>query len=245
MDRTGVRPRVAVVGGGRLGTTLTRALRLAGWSVTGPLGRGADPQEVGVVLLVVPDAQVAHASAALTPRDGLLVGHCSGATTLDVLAPHEAFSLHPLMTVTGQGADLTGATAAVAGSTDRALELAEQLADALGMLTVHVRDADRAAYHAAASVASNFLLTLEDLAERLAASAGVPRERLLPLVRATVESWARTGSASALTGPVARGDEETVARQRAAVAERCPDDLELYDVLLTRTRRLAAQEAPR
>ncbi|GAA4890494.1 DUF2520 domain-containing protein [Tessaracoccus lubricantis] len=232
------RDGVAVVGGGRLGTALTGALRTAGWQVEGPLGRGADTA-ARLVLLCVPDREIAVAAAALTTWPGQLVGHCSGATSLAPLQPHESFSLHPLMTVPEAGASFTGVAAAVDGGTARALDAAELIARSVGMVPVRVRDEDRAAYHAAASVASNFLVTLEDFAERLAASAGVPRERLLPMVRATVANWAASGAPAALTGPVARGDAETVARQRAAVAERCPEDLALFDALVEATLRLA------
>ena len=107
------------------------------------------------------------------------------------------------------------------------------------MRPVHVADADRAAYHAAASIASNFLVTLEGLAERLAATAGVEREPLVALVEASVANWAALGAERALTGPIARGDEATVARQRAAVAERLPEELALFDALADATRRLA------
>jgi predicted short-subunit dehydrogenase-like oxidoreductase (DUF2520 family) len=107
------------------------------------------------------------------------------------------------------------------------------------MSAVELDDRDRAAYHAAASIASNFLVTVEAAAERLAATAGVERELLVPLVRATVENWARLGPQRALTGPVARGDEATVARQRAAVAERTPELLTLFDALVDTTRALA------
>ena len=86
------------------------------------------------------------------------------------------------------------------------------------MRATRVAGEDRAAYHAAASIASNFLVTLEGAAERLAATAGVDRALLAPLVRAAVENWAARGAEDALTGPIARGDEETVARQRAAVS---------------------------
>ena len=192
------------------------------------------------MLLCVPDAQIAAAAAALPARAGLLAGHCSAATTLAPLAGHEAFSLHPLMTVTDQGASFAGATAAVAGTTERALATAHKLATALGMYPVHVADEDRAAYHAAASIASNFLVTLEGAAERLAASAGIEREQLVALVRASVENWAAAGAPAALTGPIARGDEQTVRRQRDAVAERSPEDLALFDALADATRRLAA-----
>src|SRR5437879_5770205 len=104
-------PRLAVVGRGRLGSALTRALSAAGVPVTGPLGRGADGAGANAVLLCVPDAEIAAAASHIAP--GRLVGHCSGATGLGPLAPHEAFSLHPLMTVTPAGAAFGGAGAAV------------------------------------------------------------------------------------------------------------------------------------
>lgn len=232
--------RVAVVGAGRLGTALAGALTAAGCQVEGPLGRGATGQGADLVLLCVPDREIEAAAAALAPRAGLLVGHCSGATSLQVLGDHEALGLHPLMTIPASGADFRGVTAAVAGTSDRALAMARSLAAALGMVPVEIGDEDRGAYHAAASVASNFLLTVEDLAERLAATAGLSREHLVPIVRATVENWARDGAAAALTGPVARGDEVTVARQREAVTGRSAADGALFEALVAATRRLAA-----
>jgi predicted short-subunit dehydrogenase-like oxidoreductase (DUF2520 family) len=226
---------IAIVGAGRLGTVLAAAL-----GAPSPLGRGADARGATAVLLCVPDAEIAAAAAAIEP--GPLVGHCSGASGLDVLSPHEAFSLHPLMTVPARAPRdvLEGAGCAVDGSTARALELARALAARLGMLATQVTDQDRAAYHAAASVASNFLVTLEGAAERLAASVGVERALLAPLVRAAVENWAARGAEEALTGPIARGDDETVARQRAAVAERTPDLLPLFDAMVDATRAAVA-----
>jgi predicted short-subunit dehydrogenase-like oxidoreductase (DUF2520 family) len=191
------------------------------------------------VLLCVPDGEIAAAAAAMAPRHGLLVGHCSGATGLGALAPHEALGLHPLMTVTAEGAAFAGAGCAVAGSTERALRTARSLAQALGMRPFPIADEDRAAYHAAASIASNFLVALEAAAERVAASAGVPREALVPLARAAVENWAALGPGRALTGPIVRGDEAVVARQRAAVAERTPELVTLFDALAGATRDLA------
>lgn len=243
--------RLAIIGRGRMGSALARALAQARppsattaaaparFEILGPLGRGEYAATAGAeaVLLCVPDAQIAAAAAQVAP--GPLVGHCSGATGLEPLAPHEAYLLHPLMTVTGPGTTFEGAGAALAGSTARAVAFAQSLAHALGLRAVAVADDDRAAYHAAASVASNFLVTLEAMAERLAASAGLERQALVPLVRATVENWAELGSARALTGPVARGDEGTVGRQRAAVAGRTPDLLPLFDALIEATRQLA------
>jgi predicted short-subunit dehydrogenase-like oxidoreductase (DUF2520 family) len=253
--------RLAIVGRGRLGSALAAALTAAGCDAIGPLGRGFNghrfsehrtdehgPDEhrpdgvlADAVLLCVPDAQIEAAASLIVP--GPLVGHCSGATTLAPLAPHEAFSLHPLMTVPPEGARFSGAGAAIAGSTARATALAAELATVLGMRAVVVADEDRAAYHAAASIASNLLVTLEGAAERIAVSAGVNRELLLPLVRAAVENWGTLGAQRALTGPVARGDEATVARQRAAVADRAPDLLPMFDVLVEATRTLAGPQA--
>ncbi|MGH2871756.1 MAG: DUF2520 domain-containing protein [Solirubrobacteraceae bacterium] len=242
---------VAIVGAGRLGTALACALVQSGIRVDGPLGRGALPAGVDAVLLCVPDAEIAAAAAPI--RAGQLVGHCSGATGLEALAGREAFSLHPLMTLPGGNearhapgsapdsgpSPFSGATAAIAGTSPAALTFARRLAIALGLRPALIADGDRAAYHAAASIASNFVLTLEAAAERLAATAGLGRADLVPLVRATVENWASLGAERALTGPVARGDEQTVERQRQAVAERMPELRTLFDELVEATRALA------
>jgi predicted short-subunit dehydrogenase-like oxidoreductase (DUF2520 family) len=229
-------PACAVVGAGRLGTALAAALGAAG-----PLKRGQPiPAGVEAVLLCVPDGEIARAAAAVPP--GLLVGHCSGATGLEALGGREGFSLHPLMSVpAGSGPEvLRGAGAAVDGTTARGLELATTLARAAGMHPARVAPENRAAYHAAASIASNFLVTLEGAAERLAAAAGIERALLAPLVQAAAAQWAALGAEKALTGPIARGDGATVARQRAAVAERAPDLIPLWDALADATAALAA-----
>jgi predicted short-subunit dehydrogenase-like oxidoreductase (DUF2520 family) len=230
----------AIVGAGRLGHALAAALRETTVRVDGPLGRGADPG-AEVVLLCVPDHEIAEAAAVLTPLRAAFVGHCSGATTLEPLRPHEAFSLHPLMTVPEGGAPVfEGAGCAIAGASPGAVAVAEGLAHALRMRPVRVADEDRAAYHAAASIAANFLVTLEGAGERLAATAGVDRDLLVPLARAALENWAAQGAERALTGPVARGDEATIARQRAAIAERAPDLLDVFDALVAASRVLVA-----
>src|SRR4051812_1700212 len=209
--------QIAIVGAGRLGRLLAAAP-----GAPPPLGRGGSADGAAVVLLCVPDAEIAAAASAVAP--GPLVGHCSGATGLGALAPHEAFGLHPLMTVPAGAAPsvLRGAACATAGTTPRALDCARKLAGRLGMRALDLAEEDRAAYHAAASMASNFLVTLEAAAERLAGTAGVDRAALVPLVRATVDNWADLGAARALTGPIARGDEGTVRRHREAIAERAP-----------------------
>jgi len=238
----GVAPRCAIVGAGRMGRALAAAL--ADWD--GPFGRGfdgsdADGQPYDVVLLAVPDAAIATAAGAIRP--GPLVGHTAGAIGLQVLSPHEAFGVHPLMTVPATGADFRGAGAAVAGTTPRALAAARSIAVRLGLDAFEIADDDRPAYHAAASIASNFLVALEDAAEAVLATTGAERRILVPLVRAAVDNWAAHGGPIALTGPIARGDEATVARQRAAIETRTPELLAMFDTMCELTRGLARRPA--
>jgi predicted short-subunit dehydrogenase-like oxidoreductase (DUF2520 family) len=104
-----------------------------------------------------------------------------------------------------------------------------------------IAEEDRAAYHAAATIASNFLFALEESAAALLGATGVtePRTALAPLVLASAANWAEQGAA-ALTGPIARGDEETIASHLDALAERAPDLLELYRALAARTRAITS-----
>ena len=238
--------RMAIIGRGRVGTALARAFAEAGIDIEGPLARGERPG-ADVVLLCVPDAEIANAAAGV---DAAFVGHVSGATPLSALGAHAdsrkraAFGLHPLQTVAGPDTSFAGCGCAIAGSTREAVELARALALAVRMEPFEIDDSARAAYHAAASIASNFLVTLEWMAERMALAAGIEpedaRRMLAPLVRRTVDNWATVGPAGALTGPIARGDELTLARQRNALADAAPDLLPLFDALVEQTRAVAA-----
>jgi predicted short-subunit dehydrogenase-like oxidoreductase (DUF2520 family) len=241
--------RVGVVGPGRLGTALAAALREGGVRVEGPAGRGEVPRDCDAIVLCVPDAEI-PAAAATVAGAAPLVGHTSGATPLTALeaAGGAAFGLHPLQTFPpGSGAAaFAGAGCAVAGSAPEALAFAGRLARALGMTPFEIDDEGRAAYHAAASIASNFTVTLLAAAERIAAGAGLApheaRALLAPLVRRTVESVAELDPERALTGPVARGDHATVEAHRRALEDAAPELLELFDELVRHTRALAGHE---
>ncbi|MEO6525670.1 MAG: DUF2520 domain-containing protein [Gemmatimonadaceae bacterium] len=226
-----------------MGTTLAAALRVVGVDVRGPLGRGETAGGTGaaIVLLCVPDREIAAAAALID--EGPVVGHVSASAPLDLLAPHERFSLHPLLSVVGAEASFDGAHCAIDGSGPAALDTARALAARLGMHARLIPADQRALYHAAASAASNFLITVEGMAERLAELVGLERSALVPLVRATVDNWARQGARAALTGPIARGDLVTAARQRDAVADAAPDLLPIWDALATETRELARPSA--
>ena len=138
---------------------------------------------------------------------------------------------------------LRGAGAAVDGTSERALGVANALAASLGMLATRVKASDRVAYHAAGAMAANFLVALEACAERLAATTGITRAQLAPLVLATAEQWARLGPEAALTGAIARGDEGTVERHRAAIAERTPELLAVWTELAEVTRAVAGRKS--
>ncbi len=242
---------LAIVGAGRLGTSLARAgsaagieLRLAGRQDAAEACAGA-----AVALLCVPDTEItaaAETAAGANPTPAL-VGHTSGATGLNALSAAESagastFSLHPLQTFANAETDPRGAPCAVAGSTSEALGAAVALSERLGMKPFEVPESSRAAYHAAASIASNFLVALEESAAELLERAGVDeaRELLVPLVLRTAANWAEDGP-DALTGPIARGDTPTVERHRKAIERTAPHLLPLYEALATQTAALSSE----
>jgi predicted short-subunit dehydrogenase-like oxidoreductase (DUF2520 family) len=226
-----------------LGNLISKSLRAAGIAVTGPLQRNEPcPANVELALICTPDSEIA--SVGETIPEGVIIGHCCGAHGTELFASdRRALALHPLMTVTEttDPSGLHGAWAAVDGTDDQATHMAEALARTCGMSPVRIDSDNRPGYHAAASVASNFLITIEDAAEQIAAAAGLPRAALVPLVQASLSNWAELGSAQALTGPVARGDAATVARQREAIAQTNPDLVALFDSLCQATESLAGR----
>lgn len=235
---------IAIIGAGRLGGVLASALRAAGLTVHGPLRRDDKIPTADIALLCVPDSAIPEAAAAAR-RSATRVAHVSGATPLDDVD----FSIHPLQTFTGaESPDVFhDIGAAISGRTPADKNTAEQLARTLGARPFGVDVAHRAGYHAAASFASNFVLTVLDAAEQLAASAGIrgdeARDLLAPLLRRTVDNWQRNGSTASLTGPIARGDEATVARQRGAIDETDPEFVPLFDALADATHAIARQKA--
>ncbi len=255
---------VALVGPGRAGTALALALASRGVRTTAVAGRAADApstrevalrldapavtvpeagRSADLIVVATPDGAIETAAAALAAslEPGALVVHLAGARGLDALAPISATrtdvlvgALHPLQTLPSADAGaarLAGAWAAIAGP-----PRVEALARFLDLRPFGVADADRAAYHAAACVAANHLVALLSQVERIAAAAHVPLEAFEPLVSATVDNVFAFGPSSALTGPVARGDTDTVARHLDSLA---PDDRDAYLALADTARRLA------
>jgi predicted short-subunit dehydrogenase-like oxidoreductase (DUF2520 family) len=215
---------VNVIGRGRVGSALAARLE----------ERGVELREddAELALLCVPDTAIAEVARTLAL--GPWVAHVSGATPLSALEPHRRrFSLHPLQTFTrARGPEqLDGAWGAVTADTDEGLELGLELARLLGLEPFALADAERPLYHAGAAVASNYLVTLHDVASSLFAAAGAPPEALEPLMRRTIENDFE------LTGAIERGDWATVEAHRDAIRRARPDLEPLYDVLAEATAR--------
>ena len=231
-------PRLRVIGPGRAGRSLASALARAGWQVVGLLGRDDDVRAAGegadLVLITTPDASIASVAAAIDPLDEPVIAHAAGSLGLDVLAGHRRVAaLHPLVALPDpeRGAErLFGSWFAVAGD-----PIVQRAAADLGGRWFEVADADRAAYHAAAVVASNHLVALMGQVHRIAGGIGVPGEAYLHLAAGALQNVAEVGPAAALTGPVARGDWDTVARHLAAID---PSERAAYLAMAAAARRL-------
>ncbi len=208
---------ITIVGAGRAGSAFSLALARAGHRVT--LVHHDDPiplEDAQVVLLCVPDGEVAATSARLAPSASRVVAHVAGSLTLAALAGHpRVASLHPLVPLpTGErgAARLVGATYCVAG--DRA---AADLVTSLGGRPITLADDQRALYHATAAVAANHLVALMAQVGDLAEAAGLDLDDFLPLARLALADVAELGPTAALTGPASRGDVATIDAHLAAM----------------------------
>ncbi len=220
--------RVRIVGRGRAGGSLAAALErsgrvgvvelvegrpartplmLSGSEDDGAqrdLGRGCD-----FVVLAVPDQAIAAVSRSITPTDAMVV-HLSGALGVEnTLASHlRRGGLHPLVSLPDAqiGADrLMGSWCGLGGGSD-----VERLARALHAQTFVLRDEDRARYHAAAVWSSNVVVGVMAEVLQLAESVDVPLEAFIELARGSLDNVSAVGPGAALTGPVVRGDWDTI-----------------------------------
>jgi len=204
-----------------------------------------------LVLVTVPDDQLPGLVEGLAAvdawRPGQIVVHVSGRYGISVLeAAHRAgavpLALHPVMTFTGTSLDVDRLAGASFGVTAPPvfLPVADALVLEMEAEPVHVSEAARPLYHAALAHASNHLVTLEASSADLLRSAGVeaPERLLRPLVEAALDNVMRLGD-NALTGPVMRGDAETVVRHIDEIGNVSPQNADLYIALARVTVRRA------
>ena len=213
--------------------------------------------DADVVFVTAPDGIIATVAKTLAAHKGIKRGtvvlHCSGALASTVLAPlskggAHTGSLHPLQSFAGPvlGHNPFRGIVMAAEGDDAALALCREMAGALEAEFLTLETENKALYHAAAVVASNYLVTLLAVATRLLEGSGIPPEAalkvLLPLVRGTLQNVAAQGIPQALTGPIARGDRETVAAHCRKLGESLPDLLPFYRLMGTHTLPLAAAQ---
>jgi len=212
---------VRVIGPGRVGSAVSARLSERGVAAGEP---------AGLVLLCVPDQAIAEVAAEVEP--GPWVAHVSGATPLAALEPHRRrFGVHPLQTFTrARGPEqLDGAWAAVTSESEEARRAGFWLAETLGLRPFELADEVRPLYHAGAAIASNYLVTLHQVAAELFRAAGAPSEALVPLMRRTIDNGFE------LTGPIARGDWAVVEAHLAALQAEHPELEPMYRVLAEAT----------
>lgn len=241
-----------LVGPGRAGMSLGRALRSAGHDAVGVLARsreaageaarhldtrsldwneGLPPADL--LILAVRDDAIGEVAGRLAPEAAAVrfAIHLSGMTPLAVLEPLAGAgvsigSFHPLQTlpnpVDGEAA-IPGAWVAVTAVSSELQEYLERLARSIGARPFPLADAHRDLYHAAAVASSNYLVAALALAEELFRRAEIPFEAARPLVAAVTENAFRLGPLAALTGPIARGDISTVRGHLEAVRRWAPE----------------------
>jgi predicted short-subunit dehydrogenase-like oxidoreductase (DUF2520 family) len=206
----------------------------------------SDAAGVDLLIIATPDDQVRRVAASVAPVETTVVIHLAGSLGLDVLETHPLRgSVHPLVPLptaaTGAERLRSGLTFAVAGD-----PMTRAVVASLGGRVVTVEDADRAKYHAAASIAANHMVALIGQVERVAASAGLPLDAFAHLMRAALDDAVDLGPRRALTGPAARGDWDTVERHRRALSTLSGHRTELaaYDAMVGLARRLTMESEP-
>lgn len=261
--------KVGFIGAGTVGTALAIRLSATGYSVAAAASRTYGSAEklarsipgcqalqslqsvadtADLVFITTPDAVIGQVAAQLKWRPGQAVAHCSGADSTEVLEPARAMGasvggFHPLQTFAGvQQAinNLPGSTFAIEAE-EPLCSTFKAMADALEGHWIELKASDKVVYHAAAVMASNYLVTLIKLATDLWDTFGVSRQEairaLMPLLRGTLNNLENVGIPNALTGPIARGDVGTVRKHLTALEGVAP-------VVASTYRELGLQTVP-
>lgn len=225
--------QIVVVGAGRVGTPI--ASRLAERFSVRVTRRELECSGADLVVLCTPDSAISDVAARI--EKGPWICHVSGATRLDALAPHaKRFSVHPLQTFQAQrGAQqFDGAFAAVSAETAEGRAVGFELAEDLALRPFALEDELRPVYHAGATVAASFLVTIQRVAAELLEAAGAPPEALTPLMRRVIEND------FAPTGPHVRGDVRTIEGHVAAIAQWRPELEPIYLALADATKAMSS-----
>ncbi len=265
----GIMPKAGFIGAGTVGTALAVLLSHKGYQVTCVSSRSrasaenlakavdgcrvvesnqdvADTAEL--VFITTPDDTIATVASQVRWHKGQGVVHCSGADSTDILEPAResgamAGGFHPLQTFAGVEQaleNIPGSTFAVEAE-EPLLTTLKEMSTALGGHWIELEASDKVAYHAAAVIACNYLVTLVKLATDLWQTFSVPPDQatraLLPLIRGTLHNMETIGIPQCLTGPIARGDTGTIKKHLKTLQEKAP-------ALLSPYRELGLQTVP-
>lgn len=257
---------IIVAGPGRAGGALAIAAESAGHRIVGVLTRSGsmagrfpliaydtDLPAADLLVIATRDDHIESTAIRLAPFAGNVraVVHLSGLKTIDALAPFTRKgigigSFHPLQSLSSPQTGARSLAGAWAGVTadEPLFGLLTGLATSLEMVPFRLADSVKPVYHAAASAASNYVVAALDLAASLLESASVPFEAVAPLTRAAVSNCFTQGPSRALTGPIARGDWETVEGQLEGVARTRPDRLDQFRLMAKATAITAGTTIP-
>lgn len=205
-----------------------------------------------LIFIATPDDEIARVASDVNWHPGQWVAHCSGAHSVELLEPARkagcaVASFHPLQSFTAESPyhKLRGITFAIEAE-GKLLEALKSLALGVGARWVVIQAHDKALYHLSASLVSNYLVTLVNLATELWQEMGFSREEaltaLLPLIQGTVDNLGQAGLPHSLTGPISRQDTNTVMRHLEALQEKRQDLVGLYCELATHTLPLAREK---
>lgn len=235
-----------VIGRGRVGSALAKALESSGQNQVTLAGRRVPPsrvREADVVILAVPDAAIEQVAGAIASdvQTGTCVLHCAGARGIDVLEPCRLRGahvgvIHPLVSFPSKRGfpSLAEKTFALRGQ-PKAVAAGRRIARACGARAVVLQSTD-GAYHAAAALAANGAAALAfasiGVLERLGFERRDAERAIGGLLQSVGENVVRIGVPKALTGPIARGEADTVAAHRAALRSKSKHALAAYDALV-------------
>jgi predicted short-subunit dehydrogenase-like oxidoreductase (DUF2520 family) len=252
--------KIGFIGAGTVGTALAVLLSRKGYNFVGASRRNSTssgrPERIvsnfhllesnqavadaaDLVFITTPDDAIATVVSEVEWREGQSVVHCSGADSTAVLEPARISgamvgAFHPLQTFAGVERaieNIPGSTFALEAE-EPLLTTLKDMATAVGGNWIELKAGDKAAYHAAAVIACNYLVTLVKLSTDLWQTFSVPKEQaihaLLPLIRGTLHNIETIGIPDCLTGPIARGDTGTINKHLQTLQEKAPDLLSSY-----------------
>ncbi|MEQ9310391.1 MAG: DUF2520 domain-containing protein [Balneolaceae bacterium] len=247
-------PTSTIIGNGRLGGALSRALNEAGYKVMEVYDKGESIKNLGDwIFIATPDSEISKVVSDLTFKfknlDGKNIFHSSGTISYSILEElqklgAETACFHPLQAITNKTDSFKGIYFDLEGD-EEAVSTLERLAENLGAKSIRVTPKEKELLHISAVMASNYLVTLADMAIQVSGASGIPQrtlvDALLPLMESSLKNLTELTPSEALTGPISRGDVQTI-QKHIKLLENEDDLLVLYKKLGLQTLELIGKD---